>query len=69
MNRKMGSVVNSANAARVASIKAEQSRDERRRRAAPAMLAALREVLRDSGAASLSTSTMKVIIAAVKEAE
>lgn len=30
---------------------------------------ALREVLRDSGAASLSTSTMKVIIAAVKEAE
>lgn len=58
-----------SNAARVAEIKAESSRDERRRRAAPAMLAALREVLRDSGAASLSTSTMKAIIAAVKEAE
>ena len=58
-----------SNTARVASIKAEHSRDERMRRAAPAMLATLRDILRDSGAASLSASTMKAIIAAVKEAE
>lgn len=69
MTRRSSAEINQANAARVAAIKAELSREERRRRAAPAMLAALRGVLQDPGSASLSAGTVRDVIAAVKEAE